>query len=81
MEMHKGHIGVISEGEGMGSMFYVDLPLFRKRLRSARAEQDGVGRSLKLKPSPGSLLTPRNNNMVSPRNNNNNIDSDPVPLL
>eukprot|EP01031_Cornospumella_fuschlensis_P030741 gene30741-37143_t len=72
VEMHKGHIGVISEGEGMGSMFYVDLPLFKKRLRSARAEVDGVSRSLKLKPSP---LSPRGGtNSVTPRRS-------PVPML
>eukprot|EP00974_Lingulodinium_polyedra_P121086 11177752-Lingulodinium_polyedra.AAC.1 len=30
--MHEGQIGVISEGEGCGSMFYVDLPLFRRSI-------------------------------------------------
>eukprot|EP01039_Chlorochromonas_danica_P003829 gene3829-4180_t len=32
VEMHEGQIGVISEGEGCGSMFYVDLPLFRRSI-------------------------------------------------
>eukprot|EP01039_Chlorochromonas_danica_P003832 gene3832-4185_t len=30
VEMHEGQIGVVSEGEGCGSMFYVDLPLVSK---------------------------------------------------
>ncbi len=29
MKMHGGRIGILSEGEGKGSTFLVDLPIFR----------------------------------------------------
>ena len=28
MELHGGRIGLYSEGEGMGSTFYIELPIY-----------------------------------------------------
>ena len=45
MELHGGRIGLYSEGEGMGSTFYIELPIYNigagERTKGREREREG----------------------------------------